>query len=304
MKIGYPCINRSIGCTPNSTFRLRNYSKERLIEVLAKNLYCLRKTLEFNIKNRLFFFRIGSQLVPFASHPVCRFNWQKYFQDDLKEIGNLIKKNKIRISMHPDQFVLINALKKDIVEKSIRELKYHCDVLDTLGLDPSAKVQIHVGGVYGEKEKSVKRFIRNYNNLSEDIKKRLVIENDHISYSLKDCLGINKKTGIPVVFDSYHHECLNNKESFRQAIIKAKNTWKKKDGDLIVHYSSEGKKKGSHAQNINVNHFKRFIEKTKGLNFDIMLEIKDKEKSALKAIDILKRKRQKQNKKTLSAGCS
>jgi UV DNA damage endonuclease len=288
MKIGYACINNRLNCTSNSTFRLKSYSKERLIDSVQNNLDCLRRILEFNIKNKLMFFRIGSQLVPFASHPICRYNWKKHFKKQFEEIGEYIKKHRIRISMHPDQFVLINAKKKRIVKNSIKEMDYHCSVLDLMKLDSTAKVQIHVGGVYGEKEKSIKRFISNYNKLPKKIKKRFIIENDHLSYSLKDCLEINKKTNIPVVFDSYHHECLNNGESFRKAVTAAKKTWKKKDGNLIVHYSSEGERRGSHAQHINIKKFKEFIKETKGLDFDIMFEIKDKEKSALKAKEVLK----------------
>jgi UV DNA damage endonuclease len=284
MKLGYPCINRSIGCTANHTFRLASYSEKRLIETVKSNLDCLYKILQYNIKNNLYFFRIGSQIIPFASHPVCKFNWIKHFKKDFRKIGDYIKKNKIRISMHPDQFVLINAKDKGIIKRSIAELDYHCKVLDAMELDSTAKVQFHIGGVYGDKKASIKRFIDNYNKLPKNIKKRLVIENDHTSYSLKDCLEISGKINIPGVFDTYHHECLNNKESLRQAIIKAKKTWKKKDGILIVHYSNEGARRGIHAEHINIRKFISFIKQTKGLDFDIMLEIKDKEKSALKAI--------------------
>lgn len=94
MKIGYPCINRSIGCTPNRTFRLASYSEERLIETVQLNLDCLKKTLEFNVENNLLFFRIGSPLIPFASHPVCKFDWQKHFEEQFNEIGNYLDQEK------------------------------------------------------------------------------------------------------------------------------------------------------------------------------------------------------------------
>ena len=290
MKLGYPCINNSIGCTANSTFRLRNYSKENLIEKVESNLDCLLEILKFNVKNGFFFFRIGSQLVPFASHPVCKFDWQKYFKKRFEEIGHFVKKNKIRISMHPDQFTILNAENNDIVKRSIKELVYHCQILDLMELDLTAKVQIHVGGVYGDKEKSLKRFVENYKSLSSDIKKRFVIENDDKSYSLKDCLKINKMTGIPIVFDVFHHQCLNNSEPVRQALLDAKKTWKKSDGDLIVHYSSQKKeaRRGSHSYHINIKDFQSFLEKVNNINFDVMLEIKDKEKSALKALKVVK----------------
>ncbi|MDW7988457.1 MAG: UV DNA damage repair endonuclease UvsE, partial [candidate division WOR-3 bacterium] len=85
MKVGYPCINRTLGCTTNTTFRLASYSEKNLIEKVLDNLNCLKKILEFNVKNGLLFFRISSDLVPFASHPVCTFNWQRYFQTNFSE---------------------------------------------------------------------------------------------------------------------------------------------------------------------------------------------------------------------------
>ncbi|NYT00587.1 MAG: UV DNA damage repair endonuclease UvsE, partial [Methanocellales archaeon] len=196
----------------------------------------------------------------------------------------------IRISMHPDQFVIINAKDKAIVKRSIKELDYHCSVLDTMGLNSTAKVQIHIGGVYGDKEKSIERFIENYDELSHKIRKRLAIENDDKSYSLKDCLAISKKAELPIVFDTFHHQCLNNGENIRHAILRAENTWKKRDGKMMVDYSNQkiGSKKGTHNEHIDMRLFKKFIIGTKGIDFDIMLEIKDKEKSALKAIKLIK----------------
>ncbi len=289
MKIGYPCINRSIGCTANRTFRLRNYSEGLLIEKVSNNLDCLFKILRWNLSKGLMFFRISSDLIPFASHPVCKFDWVKHFDRRFKEIGRFILNNKIRISMHPDQFVLINALKKDIVKRSISELKYHCQVLDAMGLDSSAKVQIHIGGVYGDKEKSKERFVKEYKKLPYLIKKRLAIENDHYMYSLKDCLDINEKTKIPIIFDNFHHFCYNNGESYSEAVSLADSTWRRKDGLLMTDYSSQKKRerKGKHAEHINIRDFKKYVQETKKYDFDIMLEIKDKEKSALKAVKVL-----------------
>lgn len=290
MKVGYPCINRSIGCTANSTFKLASYSEERLIKTVKNNLECLAKILRYNVENDLLFFRISSDLVPFASHPVCKFDWMNHYKLQFKEIGEYIKKKDIRISMHPGQFILINSIKEKVVQRSINELDYHCKVLDAMGLDITSKIQIHVGGVYGDKPKAIERFVERYESLSESIKKRLVIENDDRLFSLKGCLYINQLTGIPVVFDSFHHECLNSEESVRDAIMKAQTAWKDKDGSLMVDYSSqkEGERRGKHATTIDLSLFKNFIDETKGLEFDIMLEIKDKEKSALKAIKLLK----------------
>jgi UV DNA damage endonuclease len=289
MKIGYPCINRSVGCTPNTTFRLASYSPEKMKEKVRNNLDCLEKTIRFNIDNNLLFFRIGSPLIPFASHPVCKFKWQEHFKEDFCRIGELIKNNKMRISMHPDQFTLINSKKNDIFKRSVKELVYHEQVLNLLGLNKTHKIQIHVGGVYGEKEKSIERFINRYRDLPINVKERLVIENDENSYSLKDCLFISKKTKVPVLLDVFHHSLKNNGESIAESFEEVKKTWKKKDGIPMIDYSSQekGKRRGSHTEKINLNHFKNFMKKVEKFDFDLMFEIKDKEKSALKAIKFL-----------------
>jgi len=290
MKIGYPCINRSIGCKANSTFRLVNYSESNLIEKVTNNLDCLGKILRYNLDNNLLFFRISSDLIPFAGHPICTFNWQEYFKERFQEIGNFILENDIRISMHPDQFVLINSNNESIVAKSILELNWHCEVLDSMGLDETAKVQIHVGGIYGDKNSAIERFVDNYKKLPNLIKKRLAIENDDKLYSLKDCLYVSKKTSVPVIFDSFHHSCLNNDESMEEAIKLSEKTWKNQDGILMTDYSSQAPNErfGKHAIHIDVENFRDYLKQTREHDFDIMLEIKDKEKSALKAIEVFK----------------
>jgi UV DNA damage endonuclease len=289
MKIGYPCINRSIGCTANTTFRLANYSEERLKESVGNNLRCLKKILEWNFSKGFMFFRISSDLVPFASHEVCKFDWGKHFRKEFKEIGDFMKEKGMRISMHPDQFVLINALDERIVERSVRELDYHCKVLDLMGLDSGAKVQIHVGGVYGDKEKATKRFVERYKKLPVRIKKRLAVENDDRLYSLKDCLEIHSKTGVPIIFDNFHHECLNEGEKMRDAVLLAGETWGKGDGVLMMDYSSQepGARKGKHRESVDLKHFRKFYREIEGIELDLMLEIKDKEASAARVLGVV-----------------
>ncbi|MGM0567908.1 MAG: UV DNA damage repair endonuclease UvsE [Elusimicrobiota bacterium] len=286
MRIGYPCMNYSIGCTSSSTFRLKNYSEDNLVSKITSNLACLKDIFKYNKINKIFFFRITSDLVPFASHPVCKFNWRNYFRKDFQELGNLIKKNQTRVSMHPDQFVIINAKKKRIVENSIRELAYHSDVLDLMGLPQSAKIQIHAGGVYGNKSKSTKRFIKEYRSLSDKIKKRLVLENDDRSYTARDCLQINSQTQIPLVYDILHQNLTGPSRNHPVILKKTCATWREKDGLPIIDYSSQlsGGRPGQHAGSIDIGDFKKFLSATAKFDFDIMLEIKDKEKSAEKAI--------------------
>jgi len=188
--------------------------------------------------------------------------------------------------MHPDQFVLINSPKEDVFERSLAELLYHCDVLDLMGLGPSAKLQIHVGGAYGDKRASMKRFSERYHRLPPRLKKRLVIENDDILYTAEDCLELSAETGIPVLFDVFHHSINRAYMTARDALERCARTWKKEDGILMTDYSSQKKNQrpGTHADSIRLHDFKRFLALSNA-DFDIMLEIKDKEASALKAVN-------------------
>ena len=285
MKIGYPCLNRSIGCTASRTFRLRSYSPSRLVETVGQNLSCLRRMLEFNLSSGLLFLRITSDLVPFASHPVCQVPWPENFAAEFASLGSFIRDNNMRISMHPDQFTLINSPDSDIFKRSAAELEYHARVLDLLGLDWTAKIQIHGGGVYGDKAGSLDRFCRRFEKLAPAVRRRLTVENDDRQYNVGDCLLISRRTGIPVLFDSFHHQLNPNKEDTATAMGMAAATWRKGDGLPMVDYSSQkkGERIGSHAEGIDLKDFARFIACAAGRDFDIMLEIKDKEKSALRA---------------------
>jgi UV DNA damage endonuclease len=289
MRIGYPCINRTLNCSAGRTFRLKSYSEARLKTSIKNNIDCLLRILQFNLENRLCFFRISSDLVPFASHPVNRFSWQKHFQIEFEEIGEFIVKNNMRISMHPDQFTLINSTKDEIFERSKRELVYHAEILDLMKLDTSAKIQIHVGGAYGDKKASMKRFVARFNRLPDSVIRRLVIENDDKLYDLNDCLEISEEIQIPVLFDVFHHKLNNSalqtlKESFGY-VVKSWN--ERRDGIPMVDYSSQEPNglPRQHSETINLEDFGLFLKQTEPFDFDVMLEIKDKEKSAIKAIE-------------------
>jgi UV DNA damage endonuclease len=290
MKIGYPCINQTLDCSSSRTFRLASYSEERLIETVEQNLACLRRILEYNVQHGLLFFRLTSDLVPFASHEVNQYNWQEHFKMTFRKLGSYIKNNHMRISMHPDQFVVLNSPNEQTVRNSIAELVYQGSVLDLMGLDTTAKLQIHGGGAYGDKPSAIQRFAEVYHTMLPDaVKARLCVENDDRTYSLQDCLQLHELTEMPVIFDNFHHECVNNGEPMYEAVEMAASTWQpERDGILMMDYSSQApnERRGKHVQSIQEQLFHDFLTETEGLDMDIMLEIKDKEESALKAVEL------------------
>lgn len=287
MRIGYPCINRTLDCSANKTFRLKSYSEERLVETVDNNLRCLKEILAFNVDHEIYFFRITSDLVPFASHEINTFNWQRHFKNQFEELGDMIEEHNIRVSMHPDQFIVLNSIHDNVYKRSIAELLYHAEMLDLMNVNTSAKIQLHVGGVYGDKEKSMNRFAERYSTLDERIKRRLVVENDDVSYTIGDCLHINEMTGIPVVFDYLHHRVKPSNGPLNQILHQVNATWKQDDGLPIYDYSSQepGERAGKHAEHIDLDDFIEFLGRIEDHAFDVMLEIKDKEQSAIKAIN-------------------
>tara|TARA_B100001750_G_C15369767_1_gene526667 strand:+ start:55 stop:930 length:876 start_codon:yes stop_codon:yes gene_type:complete len=289
MKIGYPCINRSIGCSSNKKFRLANFTEEKFNETVKNNLNCLNQIIDYNVENNMFFLRISSETIPFASHEICNFDWEKTFKIELENIGMKLRKKNFRVSMHPGQFTLLNSPTEKIVERSLSELKYHADFLNAMKLDNTAKIQIHVGGVYGDKDTAIERFINNFSIAPKEIKSRLAIENDDYHYSVKDCLKINKETNIPIILDNLHLECLNDGESLIEAYDMTKDTWDEEDGIPMLDYSSQQKdaRLGKHAEHLDPEHFKIFIDIMCNQEFDLMFEIKDKERSVLEAQGII-----------------
>lgn len=288
-KLGYPCINYAVGCTSSRTFRLASYSEERMIETVTQNLECLHQTLLFNIEHELLFFRVSSQIIPFASHPVCTFDWREHFRVKLSQIGSLVQKHQLRISMHPDQFNVINSPNDEVVERTKHELLYHAQFLDSLGIDNTHKVQVHVGGVYGDKPVATQRFIDNFQSFPEAVKRRLCIENDERSYSLRDCLELSRACNLPIIFDVFHHSLFNHGESYSQALEQVSSTWKEADGVPMVDFSTQepASRFGKHSEALDETALAAFLAEVHTADLDIMFEVKSKENAALAAQKIL-----------------
>lgn len=288
MKIGYACMTIGLDTSLKSCI-LKNATPDVLSDIIANNLTHLKNSILYNIENNIKLFRISSDIIPFASHPVNTLDWKTIYKDELFSIGTLIKKSNMRVSMHPGQYTIINSPTAEVVEKSILELQYHADFLDTLNLDSTHKIIIHIGGVYGEKSNAISRFCETYNALNENIKKRLIIENDDKFYNINDVLFISEKLNVPVVYDNLHHK-LNHEEykSDRYWIDICNKTWSLEDGNQKIHYSQQNplKKNGSHSETIYIDEFIDFYNAISTSNVDIMLEVKDKNISAIKCINI------------------
>lgn len=289
MSIGYACIIEGVNNIRYKTVKLSNLNDDKLREIISHNLNTLEKAIDYNISKNIKLYRITSELIPFASTDYVTINWEEEYRDYFKKIGDKIKKHNIKVSLHPGQYSVLNSFNEKVVNSAIRDLEYHTKVLDLLGLDFSFKMVLHIGGIYFDKELAIKNFIKNFELLSTNAKRRLIIENDDKSFNILDLLRISSEINIPVVYDNLHNSINSIDDSITdfEWIKLCSKTWKKDDGRQKVHYSIQApnKKIGSHSETIYIEQFLEYYNSLDNLDIDIMLEVKDKNISALKCIN-------------------
>lgn len=288
MKIGYPGTNESVGCSSSRTFRLSSFTQERFLSTAKENLSCLEKILRFNQRHQLLFFRISSNLIPYASHSVNTVDWFRLLNKEFNSLSQTIHTNQMRITMHPGPFTVLNSPSEIYFQNSLKILFYHWQVFSLLKLSVSPKIVLHLGGVYGQKGFSLKRFISRFQTLPAKLQNIITLENDE-RYNIQDCFLVSQKTGLPITLDAFHHQLNNQGESILEAWQIAASSWQTQDGPPIVHFSQQeiGKAAGSHARHLNKRGFIDFFRLLGKFEFDLMMEFKDKEKSALAAQKII-----------------
>ena len=256
---------------------------KKLSRLCMENADALLAALQYCSDNGIGCFRINSQILPIKTHPTYG-----YVIADLpegveiirrfKECGEFVKKHKLRTCFHPDQFVVLNSPRLDVVEKSVQELEYQAEVAEWVGADV---INIHGGGAYGDKEKALADFARNLDRLSVRVRSRLTVENDDKIFTPADLLPICKATGIPLVYDVHHHRCNPDGLSIEQATKKAVATWNR---EPMFHLSSpiegwDGPKPERHHDFIDVNDFPDCWRRKK---ITVEVEAKAKEVAVLK----------------------
>ena len=279
---------------------------------VRQSIEYVREVFHYLHKVDIHMYRMSSDFVPYLTHPdMPQFHGQlDEAAQELADLGALARDYDIRLSLHPSQYILLNALDDGVAQKSIADLNAQARLLDALGCGPEGVVVTHVGGVYDDRAESIARFIRRYHELPEHTKRRLVVENDDVSYSVSEALHIHGETGCPVVFDNLHHFCLNpDGLPMRDALHGALATWPAGVTPKI-HYSSPStsfdpiveKEKGergrertvtklrspktkAHADFIDPLEFVLFWEAVGAADarpFDIMLEAKAKDVALLR----------------------
>ena len=285
IRLGYACVNTQLA-SPARTARLSNVTDERIAELVDANLGALEVILRWNRSRGIQVFRLTSNLIPFGSHPANTLPWWGVFADRLARLGRLMRSAGMRISTHPGQYIVLSSTREDVVAAAVAELGHHDRLLSAFGLDRSHKIVLHLGAGVADPRAAYDRFAAGYTRLSPGAAGRLVLENDE-RWPLDTTLDWAERLGLPVVFDAFHQELAPSMEplAVRELVLRAAETWTPRDGRQEVHFSTQapGKRPGAHAETIDVDAFARFAEDVGDLPLDCILEVKDKERSVLRA---------------------
>ena len=299
-RMGYACINMQLSSQKPRIYTGRSMIKRTFkskgIDYASQlgldNCKDLYKILEWNKENGFNFFRITSNLFPWSSeYNLSDMPDYDEICDILSKAGRYAIDNDIRITSHPGPFNVLTSPHPHVVENCINDLSIHGEVFDLMNLSrtPYNKINIHIGGAYGDKVSAMERFCENFHRLPDSVKTRLTVENDDKAsmYSVKDLYdGVFKVIGIPIVFDYHHHRFNTGDLSEQQALELAISTWD--DIVPVVHYSEsrnieqEDNKIRPQAHS---DYVYDYID-TYGNRVDIMVEAKAKELAVLKYKEI------------------
>jgi UV DNA damage endonuclease len=204
--------------------------------------------LRWNDKYGIKFMRLSSEMFPFASHPEYGYKLEPFAGETLARVGKVVAELSHRVTTHPGQFTQLGSPRKEVITAAIRDLDFHSELLSLLKLPPQqdrdAVMILHLGGAFGDKPATLDRFRENYAKLSDGVKKRLVLENDDVIWSVHDLLPLCQELNIPMVLDFHHHNIIFDATQIREgtkdivelfpAIIE---TWKRKGITPKMHYS-------------------------------------------------------------------
>jgi UV DNA damage endonuclease len=245
--------------------------------------------LQWNKDHKITLFRLGSELFPWHDHyELCELPQFKDISAKLMECGEYARKHGIRVTTHPGPFNVLGSPNPEVVRRTIISLERHSEVFDLMGFEPSFenKINIHVGGSYGgDFEGTSKRWIENWHKLSDNCKKRLVLENDDkpSMWSTRMLYDyFHKEIGIPITFDYHHHTFHPDELTEKEALELARSTWPD-DVRQCCHYS-ESRAREKQDDKIRAQAHSDYIRdeiRTYGLNLDIVIEAKAKELALL-----------------------
>ncbi|WP_248929758.1 UV DNA damage repair endonuclease UvsE [Paenibacillus hamazuiensis] len=297
VRLGYVAMSTVVkNASPSKTMTATAFAKledreaaiRKLERIAGENLQNTLRLLRHNRAHDIHLYRFSSRLIPLIGHELLQ-DWDPIpaLTPQFAEIGDYAKQHGMRVSFHPDHYTVLSTPRAEVLASSAADLDRHVRMLEAMGLDETAKCNIHVGGIYGNKEAAGRRFIRQFGDLPERIRRRITLENDDKTFTAAETLAICEEARTPMVLDIHHHEVNNNGEPAHELWPRILKTWEIFAGfpDLPpkIHVSSPKNEKDvrSHADYIDVPPFLAFLRSIAGITpkLDIMIEAKMKDEA-------------------------
>ncbi|WP_160725727.1 UV DNA damage repair endonuclease UvsE [Bacillus sp. USDA818B3_A] len=292
VRLGYVAMSVELQqASPSQTMTFAQFSKikdrdaaiRKLERIAVSNLENCLRLLKHNAGNDIQFFRFSSRLIPLANHEELRdWNYIKPLKEALANLAEFLREHPIRVDFHPDHFVVLNSLDKDILKNSLKTLSMHEALLRGMDINPEHRCVLHVGGGYDDKEKALEQFIHNWAFIRPDIQKMIMLENDDTTFTVKEALYLCEKLGVPFVFDYHHHLANHEDEDWVSDWERMVSTWSHSPLPVKMHISSPRSEKEfrAHADYVDPEMFLRFLHEVKGSVPEIHCMIEAKQKDA------------------------
>jgi len=246
MRLGLCCLFKNEPVTFRTTTAKalstvhRSEQLARLSEICSHNAANLLLAVETVQRLGIGSFRIMSPLFPRMTHPGVGYQLAdlpdgQLISGTLEKVRSFSRTHDIRLSFHPDQFVVLSSPHRAVVANSVSELAYQAMIAAAVGADV---INIHGGGVYGDKQSALKRLSETVTELPDDVRTRLTLENDDVSYTVRDLLPVCEKLAIPLVYDVHHHRCNPDGLTAEEATALAGETWRAVGREQYCHISS------------------------------------------------------------------
>jgi UV DNA damage endonuclease len=244
-ELGLVCI------TVSDAIRYRTITRTQLLKIPeAEQANVLRDLYEANLRrfdtglawcalNQIRLYRLTSDLFPFADTPVGR-EVLAVLASDAARVGARARSEKIRVVLHPDQFVVLSSDSEQVRRNSVTILETHARIFDLLGQPRSSWAAFNVHGGKGQR---AERLVESIGALPEAVRSRLTLENDEYAYGSADILDVCHMAGVPMVFDAHHHVCKEKLSSYDhpsvgEVLAQARATWHPHEDWQLVHISN------------------------------------------------------------------
>ncbi|WP_010272708.1 UV DNA damage repair endonuclease UvsE [Paenibacillus senegalensis] len=291
--------SKTMTATHFSGLEDREAAVRKLERIAMENLHNTLRLLRHNRAYDIKLYRFSSKLIPLIGHELLE-GWDPFPQlaASFQELGEYVRLHKMRTSFHPDHFTVLSSPREQVIRQSMQDLHTHVRMLDAMGLDETAKCNIHIGGTYGDRKTAIERFIKQFRQLDPAIQRRITLENDDKTFTALETLTACEEVGVPMVLDIHHHQVNDGGIDAVALWSRIQRTWENEPNNGVssplppkIHVSSPKSEKEprAHADYVDKDQLLGFLRSIADQTprVDVMIEAKQKDGALFRLMEEL-----------------